>query len=56
MIEKPSFQVILMIIAAIITIVGLVTGKYFFFFLFLPLGLIRWKKSNPDEGEEDLSE
>jgi len=33
-----------MIIAAIITIVGLVTGKFFFFLIWLPLGILFKKK------------
>tara|TARA_B100000508_G_C11404602_1_gene250095 strand:- start:129 stop:278 length:150 start_codon:yes stop_codon:yes gene_type:complete len=36
----------LMVIAAIITIFGLVTGKFLFFLIWLPLGFLFRKKKN----------
>lgn len=39
------------IIAAIITIIGLVTGWYFFLLIFIPFGLFR-RKSKEDTGEK----
>lgn len=37
------------IIAALITIIGLVTGWYFFFLLVLPLGIFSFGNKNRDE-------
>ncbi|MBW4970166.1 hypothetical protein [Croceibacter atlanticus] len=39
-------QWIIVIIATIITIVGLVTGWYMFFLVFLPLGFLFGKKED----------
>ncbi|MEH6656144.1 hypothetical protein [Leeuwenhoekiella marinoflava] len=36
------------IIAAVITLIGLVTGKYFFLFFAIPFGF-NWFKSKKDE-------
>ncbi len=37
-------RIFLMIVAAIITLVGLITGRYLFLFLMLPLGFLFRKK------------
>ncbi|MFD2518516.1 hypothetical protein [Salinimicrobium flavum] len=37
------------IIAAIITIIGLVTGWYFFIFLVIPFGLFNFSKKDREE-------
>ncbi|MGB7785650.1 MAG: hypothetical protein WBL27_06065 [Salinimicrobium sp.] len=39
----------LYILAAIITIIGLVTGWYFFLLLVIPFGLFRTRKKNHEE-------
>lgn len=44
---KYSYNVLLMIILAIITLYGLVTGKYVFLVFMFPLGLKFFKK--PDK-------
>ncbi|TVZ52525.1 hypothetical protein OD90_1702 [Dokdonia sp. Hel_I_53] len=45
-----SWKIALAMIAAIITIVGLVTGKFLFFVIWLPLGwLFRSKKEDHAE-------
>lgn len=41
---NTKWSYVFMIIAAIITIVGLVTGKFFFFLIWLPLGFLFKKK------------
>ena len=37
------------IVAALITLIGLITGKFFFLFLVLPFGFGWFKKSSNDE-------
>lgn len=43
--QSPWFYVI----AAIITIIGIITGKYLFIFLALPFGLFSFKKKKGDK-------
>lgn len=42
-------QYILYAIAALITIIGLVTGKFLFLVLFIPLGLLFRKKKDEEK-------
>ncbi|AFL82342.1 hypothetical protein Aeqsu_2901 [Aequorivita sublithincola DSM 14238] len=42
---KGSTKIYLMVAAAIVTIIGLITGWYLFIFLILPLGFL-FKKAN----------
>ena len=39
-----------MILAALITIIGLVTGRYFFLLLVFPIGFDFFKKKDNDRG------
>ena len=41
-------KIILMVAAAVVTIVGLITGRYLFIFLMLPLGFL-FKGKNTDK-------
>jgi flagellar biosynthesis component FlhA len=41
-------KIILMVAAAVVTIVGLITGRYIFIFLMLPLGFL-FKGKNTDK-------
>ncbi|WP_040247291.1 hypothetical protein [Psychroserpens mesophilus] len=43
---KPSYQVILYVILASITIYGIVSGKFLFLIFMLPLGFSFFKKKN----------
>ena len=43
---KSKYKILLMILAATITIVGFVTGKFLFLFIWLPLGFLFGKKEN----------
>lgn len=43
-----NINLVIMIIALIITLIGLITGWYFFIFLFIPLGMF-WKRSARDD-------
>jgi hypothetical protein len=45
---KSSYKILLMIIAVLITIFGLVTGKFLFLFVLLPLGFLFKKKEKED--------
>ncbi len=47
--QMPDRSVLLMIIAAAITIIGLVTGWYFFIFLVFPFGLGVFNRKNKDD-------
>jgi len=37
---KPGYKIALMLIAATITIIGFITGKFIFLFILLPLGFL----------------
>ncbi|KXO01401.1 membrane protein [Aequorivita aquimaris] len=37
---SKNTKIILMVAAAVVTIVGLITGRYLFIFLMLPLGFL----------------
>ncbi|WP_370390642.1 hypothetical protein [uncultured Winogradskyella sp.] len=50
---KSQWQYILWIVLAVVTIYGLITGRYLFFVLFLPLGFSLFKKKDGDKGSED---
>jgi hypothetical protein len=41
---NKNIKILLMIIAALITIIGFVTGKFLFLFIWLPLGFLFKKK------------
>jgi len=43
-----NIKIILMVAAAVVTIVGLITGRYLFLFLMLPLGFL-FKGKNTDK-------
>ncbi|WP_391595004.1 hypothetical protein [Winogradskyella sp.] len=43
---KYNLKVILMVLLAIITIYGIVTGRYFFLFFMFPLGFGFWRKKD----------
>lgn len=43
-----DWKILLMIAAAIITVIGLVTGKFLFLFIWLPLGFL-FKKKEKEE-------
>jgi hypothetical protein len=45
---SKNTKVILMVAAAVVTIVGLITGRYLFIFLMLPLGFLL-KGKNTDK-------
>ncbi|WP_198658901.1 hypothetical protein [Winogradskyella tangerina] len=46
---KYNFKVIAMIILALITIYGLITGRYLFLFIMFPLGLGILSRKDSDE-------
>ncbi|MCL8007159.1 hypothetical protein [Gelidibacter japonicus] len=46
---KTQYVWILLTIAALITIYGVITGKYFFLFLMLPFGFGIFKRKDKDE-------
>jgi len=37
---KSSYKIGLMVLAATITLIGLITGKFLFLFIWLPLGFL----------------
>ncbi len=41
---SKNTKILLMVIAALITIIGFVTGKFLFLFIWLPLGFLFKKK------------
>jgi len=41
---SKNIKILLMVIAALITIIGFVTGKFLFLFIWLPLGFLFKKK------------
>jgi|TARA_R100001460_G_scaffold43994_3_gene80383 hypothetical protein len=41
---NKNIKILLMIVAALITIIGFVTGKFLFLFIWLPLGFLFKKK------------
>lgn len=41
---SKNIKILLMVIAALITIIGFVTGKFLFLFIWLPLGFLFQKK------------
>jgi len=43
-----NWKIFLMVIAALITIIGLVTGKFLFLFVLLPLGFLFKKKGKKE--------
>lgn len=45
---SKNTKIILMVAAAVVTIVGLITGRYLFIFLMLPLGFLL-KGKNTDK-------
>lgn len=45
---SKNTKIILMVAAAVVTIVGLITGRYLFIFLMLPLGFL-FKGKNTDK-------
>lgn len=45
---KSSYKIALMLLAAGITIFGLVTGKFLFLFILFPLGFLFSKKEKED--------
>ena len=47
--KKQLFDIIL-VVAIIISLYGLITGRYLFLFLMIPLGF-SWFKSKKDPGE-----
>jgi flagellar biosynthesis component FlhA len=42
--KYKQYEIILMIVAAAITVFGLITGKYLFVFVWLPLGFLFGRK------------
>ncbi|HNP67011.1 MAG TPA: hypothetical protein PKH16_03815 [Aequorivita sp.] len=45
---SKNTKILLMVIAALITIIGFVTGKFLFLFIWLPLGFLFKKKEKED--------
>jgi len=45
---SKNTKIILMVAAAVVTIVGLITGRYLFIFLMLPLGFLFKGKEKED--------
>jgi|TARA_R110002020_G_scaffold111085_10_gene256565 hypothetical protein len=45
---NKNIKILLMIVAALITIIGFVTGKFLFLFIWLPLGFLFKKKEKED--------
>jgi len=45
---NKNIKILLMVVAALITIIGFVTGKFLFLFIWLPLGFLFKKKEKED--------
>jgi len=45
----PKYLNIILIVAIIITLIGLITGKFFFLFLILPFGFTLFKKNKNED-------
>ncbi len=46
---KPKYLYIILGIALLITLLGLITGKFFFLFLILPFGFGIFKRNKDDD-------
>jgi len=46
---KSNYKIALMLLAAAITIFGLVTGKFLFLFILFPLGFLFSKKNKKED-------
>ncbi|MDX1472284.1 MAG: hypothetical protein R3213_12365, partial [Flavobacteriaceae bacterium] len=49
---KREWLYILMVVAALITIYGLVTGRFLFLFLMIPFGFGLFRKRKEDEDDD----